>query len=138
MAEDLTQDTFMKAYSALASSPPDYMKAWLLKIAYHTFIDYVRRNKKIIYEAPDYFTRYESSESTELSFFKEVEKEELSANINRLKTMQKNAIVLCDLKGYSYEDAAEILSIKLNTLKSHIFRGRSQLKKMYERSGVDE
>lgn len=138
LAEDLTQDTFMKAYSSLANNPPNYLKAWLLKIAYHTFIDYVRRNKKVIYEEPDYFSVIESSESAELDFLKKAEKEELLTNIKQLKPMQRNAIALCDLQGYSHKDAAAILLIKVNTLKSHIFRGRSQLKKMYERSGVDE
>ncbi|WP_456276390.1 sigma-70 family RNA polymerase sigma factor [Bacillus sp. AK128] len=138
LAEDLTQDTFMKAYSALEKSPAQAMKPWLLKIAYHTFIDFVRRNKKVNIENPDYFSMIPSSEFTDELVQKELEKDELYKMLEQLKPIQKRAILLCDIQGYSYKEAATILSIKENTLKTHIFRGRGKLRQLYKKGSVEE
>ncbi|TGB01099.1 sigma-70 family RNA polymerase sigma factor [Halobacillus salinus] len=133
LAEDLTQDTFMKAYGALEKSPPKAMKSWLLKIAYHTFIDYVRRNKKMDIEEPGYFLNIKTGASAEEEVQKKIDKEELYTRLDQLKEVQKLAILLCDLKGYTYQQAAAALSLNENTLKSHIFRGRAKLKQLYKK-----
>lgn len=138
LAEDLTQDTFMKAYAALDSSPPEALKSWLIKIAYHTFIDYTRRSKKIRYEEPEYFLAIPQGNSAESEFKRRMDKEELLDKLEQLKPLQKRAIILCDLKGYSYKEAASILFIKENTLKSHIFRGRGRLRQLYKKGSVDK
>ncbi|MRG87187.1 sigma-70 family RNA polymerase sigma factor [Salinibacillus xinjiangensis] len=138
LAEDLTQDTFMKAYIALENSPPTAMKSWLMKIAYHTFIDFARRSKKVNFEEPDYFSLLSTGKSAEDEFYKTAEKDELYYMLNQLKTKQKQAIVLCDLQGYSYKEAAAILSMKENTLKTHIFRGRGKLRQLYKKGSVEE
>ncbi len=133
LAEDLTQDTFMKAYQAIDRSSPEAMKSWLLKIAFHTFIDYARRNKKVSYEDPSYFLTYSSKHLVEESVHKNEEKTELYKRIEQLKPIHKKAIILCDLQGFSYKEAASILAIKENTLKTHIFRGRSKLRQLYKK-----
>lgn len=138
LSEDLTQDTFIKAYQALDKNPPKELKSWLIKIAYHTFIDYTRRSKKVNYEAPEYFSILSSGISVEEELQKRVEQEELYKRLEQLKPMQKKAIVLCDLQGFSYIEAASILSINENTLKTHIFRGRGKLKQLYKKGSVEE
>ncbi|MBA2176234.1 sigma-70 family RNA polymerase sigma factor [Halobacillus locisalis] len=129
----MTQDTFMKAYGALEKSPPKSMKSWLLKIAYHTFIDYVRRSKKTNVEEPEYFMNMKTDTSAEEKVQKKIEKEELYEKLDQLKDVQKQAIVLCDLRGYSHKQAAATLLLNENTLKTHIFRGRAKLKQLYRK-----
>ncbi|WP_026569451.1 MULTISPECIES: sigma-70 family RNA polymerase sigma factor [Sediminibacillus] len=138
LAEDLTQDTFMKAYAALETGPPNHLKAWLMKIAYHNFVDFVRRNKKVTYEEPEYFSYLSQEDSTEWQVQKKLEKEELHNKLAQLKPMQKHAILLCDIQGYSYKEAAEMLSVKVNTLKTHIFRGRGRLRQLYANRSAEE
>lgn len=133
VAEDLTQDTFVKAYGALDQYTPTALKSWLIKIAYHTFIDYVRRQDKVDYREPAFFQDLSSQETTERTFLQQMDKEKLLENIQKLPENQRKAIILFDLKGYSYKEIAAMLSIKENTLKSHIFRGRSRLKQMYKK-----
>jgi RNA polymerase sigma-70 factor, ECF subfamily len=128
----------MKAYTALEKSPPDSMKPWLLKIAYHIFIDFTRRSKKMSIEEPDYFSAIPSGELTEELVRKETEKDELYEMLEQLKPIQRKAIVLCDIQGYSYKEAASILSVKENTLKTHIFRGRGKLRQLYKKGSVEE
>ncbi|MFD1848570.1 sigma-70 family RNA polymerase sigma factor [Oceanobacillus bengalensis] len=137
LAEDLTQDTFMKAYLSLDKSPPNALKAWLFKIAYHSFIDYIRRNKRLDISEPAFFTNIAQSVSVEAEFLQNEDKNELYNNLDRLKAVQKQAIMLCDIEGYSYKEAASILSIKENTLKSHIFRGRGKLRQLYNKGSVE-
>jgi RNA polymerase sigma-70 factor, ECF subfamily len=137
-AEDLTQDTFMKAYIALESSPSNALKSWLIKIAYHTFIDYTRRNKIVSFEDPGYFTNIPIEQSTETQYERLLLKQDLYEKIDQLKPLQKKAIVLCDLKGYSYKEASSLLSIKENTLKTHIFRGRGKLRQLYKKGSGQE
>lgn len=136
LAEDLTQDTFMKAYQSLEKSPPKALKAWLFKIAFHTFIDYTRRSKKVIYEEPHYFSTISTGDSTEEVYQKMMEKHDLYSKLDELKPIQKTAIVLCDLQGYTYKEAASILSIKENTVKSHVFRGRGKLRQLYKKGAL--
>ena len=138
VAEDLTQDTFMKAYLALENSPENALKSWLIKIAYHTFIDYVRRSKKVSLEEPDYFSNMTSDQSTEEEFERLQQKKDLYEKIDQLKPLQKQAIVLCDLQGFTYKEAASLLSINENTLKTHIFRGRGKLRQLYKKGSVQE
>lgn len=91
----------------------------------------------ISYEEPEYFSAYSSGQSVEEIFQKKVEKEELYKKMNQLKPIQKKAIVLCDLQGFSYKETASILSVKENTLKTHIFRGRGKLKQLYKKGSVE-
>lgn len=65
-------------------------------------------------------------------------KQDIYQKLDQLKLLQKKAIVLCDLQGYSYKEAATILSIKENTLKTHIFRGRGKLRQLYKKASVEE
>ncbi|WP_169336439.1 sigma factor-like helix-turn-helix DNA-binding protein [Gracilibacillus lacisalsi] len=44
---------------------------------------------------------------------------------------------MCDLQGFSYKEAASILAIKENTLKTHIFRGRGKLRQLYRKGSVE-
>lgn len=138
IAEDLTQDTFMKAYLALENSSPKALKSWLIKIAYHTFIDYTRRSKKVSSEEPEFFSNIPHDNSTEEEVERLLQKKDLSNKLDQLKPLQKKAIILCDLQGYSYKEATAILCINENTLKSHIFRGRGKLRQLYKKGSVKE
>ncbi|MBM7578717.1 sigma-70 family RNA polymerase sigma factor [Jeotgalibacillus terrae] len=128
LAEDLTQETFIKVFGAFDYNPPDSIKAWLFKVAYHTFIDYLRKNKHTQSAPPEVINNMESEASAEESFVRKEETAYLYEHLALLKNEQKQAIVLCDLKGYSLKEAALEMEIKVNTLKSYLFRGRGKLK----------
>ena len=55
---------------------------------------------------------------------------ELLRYLDRIKPMEKQAILLCDLHDCTNEQAANILNLKVNTLKSHLARGRKKLRNM--------
>ncbi|MDM5317108.1 sigma-70 family RNA polymerase sigma factor [Fictibacillus sp. b24] len=127
VAEDLMQEAFYKAYLTLADYEISNIKAWLFKVAYHAFIDYQRKNKRTIL-ADEIRQSIEANSDTPEK--KIVEKESFSLlleDLNQLKEIEKQAVLLCDLHELSYQEAADVLELKVNTFKSHILRGRKKL-----------
>ena len=88
------------------------------------------------FEEPEYFTNIPNGETTETVYERLLLKQDLYQKIDQLKPLQRKAIVLCDLQGYSYKEASSLLSIKENTLKTHIFRGRGKLRQLYKKGSV--
>ncbi|KAA0544629.1 sigma-70 family RNA polymerase sigma factor [Bacillus sp. BGMRC 2118] len=138
IAEDLVQEAFLRAYMTLEEYEIQNIKAWLFKVAYHAFIDYTRKNKRAI------LTREVKEQATDAinPEKKVLENESLSLLLEDLKLLQENekqAILLCDLHELTYEEATEVLGLKLNTFKSHLYRGRKKLMaKVVERMRKDE
>lgn len=128
LAEDLTQDTFIKIFGAFDDHPPVSIKAWLFKVAYHTFIDYLRKNKNVQPASPEIVNHMESGASAEALVVKKDEKADLYEHLDLLKPEHKQAILLYDLQGYSLQEASLKMDVNINTLKSYLFRGRGKLK----------
>jgi RNA polymerase sigma-70 factor, ECF subfamily len=139
IAEDLVQEAFYRAYLTLEDYEISNIKAWLFKVAYHAFIDYQRKNKRTVLEG-DVKPHLNADQDTPES--RMLEKESLSLlleDLNLLQENEKHAVLLCDLHELSYQEAAEILELKLNTFKSHILRGRKKLMvRVKERMNIDE
>ncbi|MBN1464681.1 sigma-70 family RNA polymerase sigma factor [candidate division KSB1 bacterium] len=137
-AEDLTQETFIKAFRALASFNSDYaFSTWLYKIAANNCIDYFRKKKLATSslnmpvkvkdgELQRDFPVEECGPETEL-----ISKEQTShirIAIDALPEKYKQAIILRHSQDKSYEEIAEQLEIPLGTVKVRIFRAREMLK----------
>ncbi|WP_374121032.1 sigma-70 family RNA polymerase sigma factor [Neobacillus sp. PS2-9] len=139
VAEDLVQEAFYRAYVSLEDYEIRNIRAWLFKVAYHAFIDFQRKNKRVIidYEMAKQVDVNQATPEKEI-----LEKESLNLllrDINSLQENEKHTILLCDLHDLPYQEAADILDLKLNTLKSHLFRGRKKLiDKVKGRERTDE
>lgn len=139
IAEDLVQEAFYRAYLVLEDYEIRNIKAWLFKVSYHAFIDYQRKNKRMMVEEEidKYLTSNHHSPENSI-----IEKESLRLlleDMKILKDIEKQAVLLCDLHELSYQEAADILDLKLNTLKSHLSRGRKKLlNRIKERMKRDE
>ncbi len=139
VAEDLVQETFYRAFLTLEDYEISNIKAWLFRVAYNAFIDRQRKNKRIVLgENLEEVTAANVSSPEE----KVVEREgldQLLEDLNFLQENEKQSILLCDLHGLQYQEAATILDLKLNTLKSHLLRGRKKLTEIVkERMKRDE
>jgi RNA polymerase sigma-70 factor, ECF subfamily len=133
LAEDLLQETFYKVYLHLGSmNEVVHIKSWLYRIAYNTFIDYCRKINKIqAVRVDDFFMslKLDPSLETENAYLQKYEVELIYKHLANMKELQQKAIMLVDLKGFSYKEAAELLNVKLPYLKSLVFRGRRELEK---------
>ncbi|MEM5626282.1 sigma-70 family RNA polymerase sigma factor [Bacillus wiedmannii] len=129
VAEDLMQETFYRAYLYLEDYENQKVKSWLFKVAYHTFIDFVRKRKSNLCRNGG-IRDDTSGESTEEYVVAKNSYEKLNQIIHTLPVVEAQAILLCDVHQLTYEEGASVLDLKLNTYKSHIFRGRKRLKEL--------
>jgi RNA polymerase sigma-70 factor (ECF subfamily) len=142
LAEDLAQETFVKALNALDSYRPEFkFSSWLFKIANNVAIDHLRRRQLETLSldgSPDALTPREVDESRPIvpdraeTPLQEVEARELGAAIEqaigKLRPEYRACIILRHIEDRPYEDIAEILNLPLGTVKTYLHRARAELK----------
>lgn len=128
LAEDLTQDTFIKAYNALAKTKPDLaFKAWLYRIATNTAISHLRRGK-VIKWLPFLSDRETSDELIERSVTRSTDINEALAKLPR---HYASALLLRHYQGLSLAETAQALDITENAAKLRLFRARKAFAQVY-------
>lgn len=142
-AGDLTQETFLSALKAIKKFRGEAdLKTWLFRIAINESRNRFRwwkrrfREKTVSIDAPSGESETPLSETFSCS---SRNPEENVLQLERENTLQKalldlsdifrEAVVLCDIEGLSYEEIASVLDINLGTVKSRIARGRDELRK---------
>lgn len=138
LAEDIVQETFLKAYKKI-DSLIDEKKAggWLSSIATRTSIDFVRKEARamevlidpsiIEFDCPLQAAEYDVEQSVNASLLKE----ELLTQIKQLPLAQQEVFMLRVLHGLNEEEIAERLELKKSTVKTRFFRARKKLKNLY-------
>jgi RNA polymerase sigma-70 factor (ECF subfamily) len=128
LAEDLTQDTFIKAYNALARTKPDLaFKAWLYRIATNTAISHLRRGK-IIKWLPFVTERETPDEHIEKSVTRKMDINEALA---KLPQHYSTALLLRHYQGLSLAETAQALDVTENAAKLRLFRARKAFAQVY-------
>jgi len=122
MAEDIIQDTFEKLWIKLEEVSALKVKSYLFTTAYHTMIDYIRKEKRN--RTVDPASLYEESESNHYSDLGEV----LERAIQNLPADQKAVVMLRDYEGYPYREISEITGLNESQVKVYIYRARVFLK----------
>lgn len=129
-AEDLTQDVFVRVFKSIHAFQPGTLEGWLHRITTNLFLDGARRRQRIRMDAlsiaPDHVWG-SATGPEELHADGELDSDVAHA-LDALNPQQRVAVVLCDIEGLSYEEIAEVLDIKLGTVRSRIARGRAQLR----------
>ncbi|MDU7360836.1 MAG: RNA polymerase sigma factor SigE [Propionibacteriaceae bacterium] len=130
-AEDLTQDVFVRVFKSIHTFQPGTLSGWLHRITTNLFLDQARRRQKIrmdaLSSAPEQVWGH--SEAPEDLHADSQFDADVAAALASLKPEYRVAVVLCDIEGLSYEEIAQVLDVKLGTVRSRIARGRSQLRK---------
>ena len=139
LAEDLTQEAFIKAYNSIVSFNEEYaFSTWLFKIATNNCIDFFRK-RKLKTQSMDQTVRYKDDEIKQEypDIEKTADKDLLAGEktrlirqaIDELPEKYRTAITLRHSEEKSYEDIAQLLELPLGTVKARIFRAREMLKK---------
>jgi len=134
-AEDLTQEVFVRVFRSLSSYTPGTFEGWLHRITTNLFLDSARRKQRIRFEglADDMAHRLAGSEPTPAQAFDDSHlDDDVQAALKALPPEYRAAVVLCDIEGFSYEEIAATLGVKLGTVRSRIHRGRAQLRTALE------
>ncbi|MEO8228047.1 MAG: sigma-70 family RNA polymerase sigma factor [Gemmatimonadota bacterium] len=144
LAEDLAQETFVKALNAIESYRPEFkFSSWIFKIANNVAIDHLRRREldTLSLDGSPHAETPEAVEATALqigdrqeSALDEVEARELGGEIEvaiaRLRPEYRSCILLRHVEGRAYEEIAEILNLPLGTVKTYIHRARNELRQL--------
>lgn len=139
-AEDITQETFIKAYRSLDSFRGQAsFSTWLYKIATNLCIDRARTKKRRPQQAysldepvdkdeekggreiPD--NRYEPGKGVERDEMRALVRE----TVAEMPEKMRQVLIMCDLQGMPYEDISRILDVPLGTVKSRLFHARADL-----------
>ncbi|HUP99136.1 MAG TPA: RNA polymerase sigma factor SigE [Aeromicrobium sp.] len=130
-AEDLTQDVFVRVFRSLDSFEPGNFAGWLHRITTNLFLDRARRATRIRMDGFAEGAEHQLLGSETLpedavhdaGFDPDIE-----AALASLPEKFRVAVVLCDVEGLSYDEIAEVLGVKVGTVRSRIHRGRTQLR----------
>lgn len=134
LAEDLAQETFIKAYNKLSQFRLDSkFSTWLTRIALNTTNSYLgsRKHKNQLLHDDLDLKKHEAKSEIDEKLEKELALKRLRLCIQRLKTPYRETITLCGLEEKSYEEAASILNIPVGTVRSRLNRARKQIQTLY-------
>lgn len=129
IAEDITQETFFRAYIFLHNEQIENEKAWLYKVANNTYIDYLRKDKRLVDRTQDFFYEIKANNrSIEEQYELSEEVNGVIVLLDKLPHQQKQAVLLADFHDFSYKESAEILNVTTNYFKLLLFRARQKLR----------
>jgi RNA polymerase sigma-70 factor (ECF subfamily) len=128
-AEDIVQESFLKAYKAQQSFRGGEAKTWVLAIVRNTAMDFLRRNQAantvVLDEGgPD---PGERAPDPERVLLEQARREEIRSAIARLEPEFREAIVLREIEAMSYKEIAAVLNIPMGTVMSRLSRARNLL-----------
>lgn len=134
-ADEIAQDTFLRAYNALGRFRGGDFRPWVMRIATNRSYDELRRRRR----TPDSFEELEYEPPlawTTLSRHEDpmgrIERLELGETLidalAQLPYDQRLAVVLSDVQGYEYDEIAAIVGVPYGTVKSRLSRARARLR----------
>ena len=150
-AEDLVQETYLKAYRAFDSfQEGTNLKAWLYRILTNTFINSYRSRKRrpeqtelddvedlYLYRRLGGLEAAAAGRSAEEEVLDHFTEGDVKAAIEALPEQFRLAVLLADVEGFSYKEIAEILDVPIGTVMSRLHRGRKALQKALFEFGVE-
>jgi RNA polymerase sigma-70 factor, ECF subfamily len=148
-AEDLVQETYMKAFAAFDSfSDGTNLKAWLFRILTNTYINIYRKKQRQPYQTgTDDLTDWQihEAESHTSTGLRSAEAEALDrlADTDVVEALAavpedfRMAVYLADVEGFSYKEIAEIMETPVGTVMSRLHRGRKLLRELLEDYAIE-
>lgn len=143
--DDITQETFTRAYRALRDGGPECLdevdlRPWLATIAFNLVRnEWRRRSRKATVPLPveDAASGVASAMTTEAAVIDKIAVEEVRALLDLLPSPQRDVIVLRHVVGLSTRETAHVLGCPVGTVKSHLARGIATLRPVLESRGQE-
>ncbi len=140
-AEDLVQDTLLRAYRAIHRFDGRYPRAWLLTILRNAQVNRVRRKRPELLRDPDATMERvadsgEGGRSAEELVVEQGFDAAVEAAYEGLPAKFQEVVRLVDIEGLAYQEAADRLGIPVGTVMSRLHRARKRIKKHLEAAGL--
>jgi RNA polymerase sigma-70 factor, ECF subfamily len=142
-AEDLVQDTLLRAYRALDRFDGRYPRAWLLTILRNTHYNRLRKRRpdllddEVAQRLPDTGVDGRLDGTAERALHDHFDPE-VRAALASLSHNHRAVIALVDLDGLSYQEAADMLEVPVGTVMSRLHRARAKVRGRLEAAGFTE
>jgi RNA polymerase sigma-70 factor (ECF subfamily) len=155
-AEDLVQETYLKAYRFFDNFKPDTnARAWIMTIMMNTFRTRYRKLQKepvkVDYDAVENFLPFDTSNSSRqpanksesrdieniTEYMRSVVSDDILKALEAVPVRFRMPVLLSDAEQFNYQEISEILGINIGTVKSRIFRGRKLLKRNLHEFAID-
>lgn len=133
LSDDLAQETFLKAYTNLASFKNlSSFSTWLYRIAYNVFYDYIRSRKETsgldTWEIDAAYRTEQRNVGEQMDIYR---------GLSQLKEAERTCITLFYMEDLPIEKIATVTGMPAGTVKSHLSRGKEKLSTFLKQNGYD-
>ncbi|WP_246946092.1 sigma-70 family RNA polymerase sigma factor [Bacillus pinisoli] len=141
LAQDLAQDTFLKAFNGLSTfQGRSSIKTWLYRIAHHTFINWYRKESKVSFQPID-LHEFELEQSLyinpESRLYGKEKQLYILQLLSELKEDYQHVLILREFQELSYDEIGDILDWKISKVKTNLHRAKLELKRRAENKKDD-
>lgn len=135
MADDLAQETMVRAWAARASFTPDSnFRAWMFTILRNQFYTTIRKDRRMTSWDPEVAERVLVAAPAQQDA---IHLADVAKALQKLPAEQREVLLLIGANGVSYEEAAEVIGCAIGTIKSRLARGRKALALLIDGSADD-
>lgn len=132
-ANDLVQEVLLRVRRGLANYQPGSFEGWLWRITRNAFLDDVRKKqRRPTAPLPEEVDRWDlaSTDGADVEYAQISLGDDIQKALLQLPLDFREAVVLCDVVGLSYEEIAQAAAVPIGTVRSRIHRGRKMLREL--------